>query len=114
MAVALKEDKYKGTERVAALVASREEVIRRIAQLIELWRYKRYYTLDEICEELGTTERTAQDDIGRLRRIGLVMGEKVDGVYSYRLSYDGFKIWLKEFTKKILDPIQKMVTKRKS
>lgn len=114
MAVALKEDKYEGTERVAALVANREEVVQRIARLIELWRYKRYYSLDEICKELGTTERTARDDIGRLRKIGLVMGEKIEGVYCYRLSYGGFKVWLKEFRKKVLDPIQKIVAKRRS
>lgn len=109
--VALKKNEYEGTERIAALVASREEVVRRITRLIELWRYKRYYTLDEICDELNTTERTARDDIGRLRKIGLVMGENIDGVYRYRLSYDGFKVWIKEFTKKVLDPVQKMAAR---
>lgn len=108
MSIAFEVDEYESTERAAALVADHKTVVRRISRMIEMWRYQENFTLAEICDELNVTEPTARKYLGKLRKIGLVIGERVKGKYRYRLSYDGFRVWLNEFTKKIREPIQKM------
>jgi DNA-binding transcriptional regulator PaaX len=45
--------------------------------------------------ELGTSQKTFERDVSRLRSIGLLHGKHTGNEYRYYVSYEGFSIWLK-------------------
>ena len=83
-----------GLEDLLSLLANNKKTRELLKSLILTLR-GREMTKEELLEELDISEKQFKNLTKRLRKVGLLVGEKRKDRYVYRLSYEGFGMWLK-------------------
>ncbi len=94
-----------GLRRVAGLIATHQKTKNRIVNFLELFRGDKRLTAADIKEALGVDQKVFEKDVGRLKEIGLLHGERTNGNYHYYLSYEAFNTWLKT----VRDPVYNLL-----
>lgn len=94
-----------GLYRIADLVASYGSTKSRLVDFLELFRGDKKLTKNEIKDQLGVDQKVFEKDVSRLKDVGLLHGERIDGDYHYYLSYEAFNTWLKT----LKDPVYNLL-----